>query len=190
MSPYLIYALFDPRTNEPRYVGRSIHGLRIPNRHARPGNLRRESNLHKKRWIESLIKEGLKPEVFVLESLESREATREAEQFWIEVLKSWGFQLTNKTRGGDGLWGFKHSLSSKTKMRKPKGPLSHDTRLAMSRSRGGRSIVDQNGTRYETAIEATQVLGLDRAHIYKVLKGTRKSVKGYSFTYAEETHGG
>jgi hypothetical protein len=61
---------------------------------------------------------------------------------------------------------------------------SAESRLAMSRAKGGRPIVDQNGTKYETAREASWVLGVPAGDICAVLKGRQRSARGYVFRYA------
>lgn len=102
MSRYLIYGLFDPRTSELRYVGKSCSGMVRPGQHFTPTGLRREAKTHKTNWIKTVLADGLVPEIEVLEVCESAVELVEAERFFIEYFRSLGCRLTNMTVGGDG----------------------------------------------------------------------------------------
>lgn len=67
-----------------------------------------------------------------------------------------------------------------------KGPCTEARRLAVSRAKGGRPFVDQNGVVYGTLAEATKATGVPRSLICKVLHGERKQSKGYTFRWKEE----
>jgi group I intron endonuclease len=206
-----IYGLVDPRTGQLRYVGQTSCGMRRPQQHAKPWSLKAAPHTHKSRWINSLVCDGLMYEIVILEVTEK---LNEAERFWLAYLRS-HHNLTNATVGGEiGMRGFKHSAEARQKMSAARigGPgfrsnhsttsrkkmseahqgkiLSRTTRLKMSRARGGHPVVDNFGNRYDSAIDAVEKLGLDRGHIYKVLNGQRKSVKGYWFRYVEEQDNG
>lgn len=95
----VIYALTDPRTGDIRYVGYSSQLSRRFCAHlqdARKGLL-----THKAKWIASLLREGLRPGLEVLE--ESPVSAPQQEKIWIAALRSKGFNLTNDTDGGDGV---------------------------------------------------------------------------------------
>ncbi len=51
-------------------------------------------------WVHSLVAKGLRPEICELEIVESGEDWSESECFWIDVMKSWGFDLCNVRPGG------------------------------------------------------------------------------------------
>lgn len=77
---YLIYALYDPRTNEPRYVGMSR------NVDARFRNHLSHSHGDIRKWIQSLKSIGLKPYVTVLEEVKGFYLASRAEREWIYKL--------------------------------------------------------------------------------------------------------
>ncbi len=54
-----------------------------------------------------------------------------------------------------------------------------------SRERGGRAVVDQNGTVYQTAKEACLKTGVRQRDISNVLRGRRKSTGGYIFKHID-----
>lgn len=101
MSQYLIYGLRDPRTNGIRYVGRSLRGLTRPREHASLGSLKRDRS-HKANWIRELLREGLLPELVVLQEYTSEAETIAEETIWIRRLRFEGAQLTNHSDGGEG----------------------------------------------------------------------------------------
>jgi hypothetical protein len=64
---------------------------------------------------------------------------------------------------------------------------SEKSKIKLSRSRGGRPIVDSLGRRYETLSELVQKMGApgSRTYIRKMLQGSGKIYKGLTFKYAE-----
>ena len=107
-----IYGLCDPRTQALRYVGitnRLVDRYREHIREAQRGST------HADRWIKKLLDDGLMPDKFVIEEVD-KDGRAEAECFWIAYFKSIGCQLTNITRGGEGVLGLNHSEETKKKM--------------------------------------------------------------------------
>lgn len=110
-----IYALIDPRTREPRYVGKTNVSMRIRfTAHMRDRRPSRKLN-----WLMSLKSDGVYPEIEVLEDLggnSPKEEWQEAERFWISYLMSIGARLTNLTIGGEGLHGLLFTEEHKRKI--------------------------------------------------------------------------
>lgn len=105
---FFIYGLYDPRTSELRYIGRSSTGLRRAKFHSFPSALTRDGNLHKVNWIRLVQSLGLQPRIEVLEKCASVDALPEAERRHIAANKSSG-RLLNATDGGEGAEGHKQS---------------------------------------------------------------------------------
>lgn len=93
-----IYSLKDPETNLIRYIGKSNN---VSKRFSAHLNRSRPHQTHKKNWIESLRKKGLKPIVEVVDIVPIGE-WQFWETYWISQFKTWGFDLVNHTWGGDG----------------------------------------------------------------------------------------
>lgn len=117
-----IYTLSDPITMEVRYVGQTIRELRDRwYDHCSEYKLEKETN-HRRNWVMSLKRQGLRPVIEILDIVE-KENWVFWEQYWISQLKSWGFNLTNLTVGGEGVVGGKgskgylHTEDAKTRIR-------------------------------------------------------------------------
>lgn len=110
-----IYGLIDPRTQELRYVGKTV--LPIDKR-LRVHLWRATKTLHRSHsqaWIRSLSEDGFKPDIFTIEEVQPGDDWAEREQFWIAYFRSIGSCLCNHTIGGDGSPGLKQSEESKRK---------------------------------------------------------------------------
>lgn len=95
-----IYSLTDPRTNQVRYIGKTITplGNRLK-KHLSGCYL--ESSTHKNNWIKSLLAKELKPTIEEIDVVSTKE-WEFWEKYWIAQCKEWGFSLTNTTKGGGG----------------------------------------------------------------------------------------
>jgi len=96
MEKIYIYTLSHPITNEIRYVGQTKHNLE----QRLQGHLKSKDKTHRTNWIKSLIINGLKPKIELLETV-NKENGSDSEIFWIMMIKSWGFKLCNLTEGGE-----------------------------------------------------------------------------------------
>lgn len=98
---HLIYALIDSTSEQIRYVGRSSSGLKRPRIHW-TRDVGRNDYCHN--WVRSLTVRGIIPEILVLEEFEPTidvsDRLNDAEDFWIQYLRSIGCRLTNLRRGG------------------------------------------------------------------------------------------
>jgi group I intron endonuclease len=95
MQQTYIYELIDPRNGQTRYVGKANNPETRLLEH-----LREEKNTHKCNWIKNLKKEGLQPELNILE--QCGDDWQFWERWYIDLYKSWGFELTNIAQGGIG----------------------------------------------------------------------------------------
>jgi len=93
-----IYVLVDPRNGDVRYVGKSDNPNKRLVDHIRKSN---NSITHKNNWIKSLIKDGYEPLIDVIDEVPNSNWGF-WEQYWIDLFKGWGFDLTNIANGGVG----------------------------------------------------------------------------------------
>mgnify|MGYP001602139927 CR=1 FL=1 len=116
--PFYVYCLADPRTQEIRYIGKTVAGLstRLSQHCYAARDNKWDSRVN--RWIRSLMREGLKPTINPLSITESKEALGKEERRLIAHYREQGARLTNLTDGGDGSPGRVLSPSSIEKMRK------------------------------------------------------------------------
>lgn len=96
--------------------------MRRPKEHFSAYNFRAYPQLYVVRWLKAM---GNEPEIVVLEKLDIEALTNsertaaldEAERRWIAIGRAaLGSRLTNRTDGGGGLLGHKHSVSARTKL--------------------------------------------------------------------------
>lgn len=108
----VIYALRCPVSGRVRYVGKTTDPARRLRHHL--SEARRLPHLHKSRWITSLLREGLRPTVEVLEIVTTG-GWEIAERRWIASFDG----LTNSAQGGAGCpvgVGHGHTEESKAKI--------------------------------------------------------------------------
>lgn len=107
-----IYSLTDPITFQIRYIGKTKGELEFRlNSH-----LKEKAKCHRFYWIQKLLKINQKPIIELIDVVPESE-WQFWEKYWISQIKTWGFNLTNSTDGGDGLDGFKHSKETIEKLR-------------------------------------------------------------------------
>lgn len=94
---YYVYALIDPSTMHPRYVGVTQNV-----RQRLSGHINDKMKSIKTAWIQGLIAGNMTPKMLVLEDCSSVYDAKAAEVSWIEYLRFIGSNLTNGTKGGDG----------------------------------------------------------------------------------------
>lgn len=192
---FLIYGLINPRNGQLRYVGKSSSGTARPRQHWRPGNLSKDPNQHKVRWLRQLLAAGLKPEVEVLETCDSAEALSEAEQHHIAYWRMVGCNLVNIAEGGAGgatKWGpmseatkARISAGNKGKLKGFKRPVEVCQKISASKKgrqapwvlRRGRPVMDEVGRMYASVQEAARELRLD---VRSVSRAARNAVRGWT----------
>lgn len=146
--PY-IYALREPDTHEVRYVGKT-HDLN----HRLKNHKNDKKDTRKARWIQSLRKKGLEPELIVLAEVGAD--WQDAERYWIAYFRSIGADLTNHTDGGEGL----HNPSD-------------ETRTKISEIRKSLLMDPQYREWFDTWVRSPE----RRARISTALRGRKKSAE-------------
>lgn len=127
-----IYALIDPNTQQVRYIGKTKYLNKRYNAH-----INDSKKSHKTNWIKSL--KPLVPELFILDVCDDLSWVN-LEQYWISQFKTWGFDLTNVTEGGEGSSGMKLSETHRNNISNGlKGRVvTTETRLKISQSNKGK----------------------------------------------------
>lgn len=124
---WFIYTLVDARQPElVRYVGVTNNPRRRFRRHMRDAETTRT---HKALWIASAVRSGGSVLMAILSDGLSHADALSREADVIAKYRSFGFDLTNTTDGGDGVVGLVHSDAAKS---------------AMSRARRGRKFSDEH----------------------------------------------
>ena len=110
-TEWFIYALKDPDTGLPRYVGFTVNPSKRLQAHI--AQAKRDGITHRARWILKLLRHGKSPVIEVLESGYGF-AWREAERTWLEKFRNAGLSLVNVSEGGQGP-AIGHVLSAQTR---------------------------------------------------------------------------
>lgn len=186
-----IYTLKDPITNEVRYIGKTKRKL-VDRMYSHTSNYKLEKEKsYKNSWIKSLKNKNLKP---IIEELDLVEENNWEfwEQFYINLFKSWGFKLTNMTKGGEGssggkgCLGYKHTEEAKKRISiansKPKSK-----EWIQNAAKGKYKPISQYDLQnnyirdWESTTTAAIALGdiNKKKNISNCLKGKKKSAYGY-----------
>jgi hypothetical protein len=176
-----IYALVDPRTDEIRYIGKSDNPKKRLIGHLKPSQLRFCN--HKNAWIKSLLQINLKPNLVILEKVSAIE-WKQKEQYYIQLYKNKGCNLTNSTDGGDGASGLIMPNSTKEQLRKAlmgnQNALGHkvslEAREKISSIHKGKLL--SNETKKKISVRLTgQIFSLERRlNISKALCGKQNAL--------------
>ena len=187
-----IYVLIDPITKMVRYVGKANN---VTQRYTAHLNRARKHQIHKKNWIETLKKQGLKPIIEIIDVVPINDWVF-WETYWISQMKTWGFDLINYTNGGDGctfgnqtsfkkghkLWlGKKHSEETKKKIGENnafKGKTSLNRKQVIQLSLDGELIKV-----WECILDAEKGTGSSSSKIVSVCKGKRKTHNNFKWKY-------
>lgn len=159
-----IYGLYDPRSNECRYVGKTCDmGFRL-RRHIQGARL--GADTYCARWVKILLAEGVLPEIRPLSVAfpDLGESWEDAERAWISSMAASGSRLTNIAVGGrGGLTGYRHSQSALEKIGAAhRGKIvSASVRWKISASKKGKKLPPRSDEY--------------RAKISAALKGKKKS---------------
>src|SRR5258708_5038519 len=185
MKPTIIYALIDPVTGQVKYVGKTIQTLKqrlAAHLCAARGN----THTHSSRWMGGLLKQGLIPEVEILEV--ATDDWQEAEEFWIANMRFLGCHLTNHTGGGDGLTSYRHTPQTIENMRRAQqkrraeqivDPLAGRKRppevlKKMSESQKGRTVSDERRAKISATLTGRTLPPEVRAKVSAALKGKKR----------------
>lgn len=185
MNNCFIYGLYDPRTGEIRYVGKTTLGMYRPKRHGTSWMLV-HNKTHRTNWIKSLIANGIRYGIIVLEYCEeSMISSRERD--WIAWGRNLGWRLTNHTDGGEGVSGYHFNDEQKKLIGSYHRGKKMSPEACSKISKGvSKPVTDTTtGITYYSASEAAKVLSLNQGLIWRCLVGKQKQTKGHSFIRAD-----
>ncbi len=169
-----VYGLYDPRhPNDIKYVGVTLQNLnkRLNNHRCITKN---KGFTHKENWIKKLAREGVRPEIKLLEECSSIELMYKQEIIWIKNLRKQGYKLTNIDEGGKG------------RDSGPRKPHSEETKRKMSEAQKGRPGKPLSEETKRKMSETTR--GIPRKpHSEETKKKISEAHKGKTFSHSEET---
>lgn len=169
-----IYVLIDPITKEVRYVGITTKLLRV--RLANHIYDAKKLKNHRAKWINSLLKKGLKPEILSIDSTNSIEEAFEKEKFYISSFKAYNINLVNETEGGEGALGRIYSDI-------------HKQRISNSQHKIGiiqYSLTGEKIGEFDSIQNASSFLQVPATKIVACCKGKRRKTSNYQFRYKSD----
>jgi hypothetical protein len=101
MEVVYIYGLYDPRTSELRYIGKTVNPEVRLEKHIQEAKGYCGHNPHKERWIRQLLSNNLKPTLITIGKC-SEDNWQEVEKEYISTARKRGINLTNMADGGMG----------------------------------------------------------------------------------------
>lgn len=113
---YSLYSLVDPISNQIRYIGIT----KTPKERYWDHLSRcktKEYNTYKGRWIRKLLDNNLKPIYKCLVQCKTLKEVAKLEIDFIKYYKQF-YKLTNTTKGGEGVLGYKHTIETRNKLSK------------------------------------------------------------------------
>lgn len=161
-----IYALKCPLDNKVKYIGKANDTIGRYRKHISLGFTGKGDNHLKNEWIFSLLENGLKPILEILEEVNINE-WKTKEKFYIKQYKEMGYELYNVCGGGNGA-SFGNSGSFKG------NPPVKVVCL---------SLTGEYLNTFNSIKEATSFCG---KKIFNVLVGKRKSSGGYLWLYEKK----
>lgn len=145
-AEFKTYTLSHPTTKEIRYVGyTSVKLEKRLSEHIKDGKTKRN---RKANWIKSLIRSGLKPDINLINTYDTKEEAVFNEINLIFQYRLLGYNLVNSTDGGDGGVGYKFSEEKIKEMAmkrigKKLGPCSEERKLKISLANKGRKMTEE-----------------------------------------------
>jgi hypothetical protein len=167
-------------------------------------------------WINSLLNINIKPLIIELDSYECDDNSKDwiiFEKYWISQFKTWGFNLTNLTSGGDGN---QNQIFSEESQRKKAEKLKgvsrpYEVRKKISEGHIGKiktdnhienirkSIIAKQGRpvnqytldgvflrEWDCAATAAKFYNVDRSSLMRCCQGKFKKSAGFVWKYKDE----
>ena len=176
MKTHMVYALVNPITKVPFYVGETS---RLSERLCKHFNCTEKHEL-KNNYITELKKQGYKPDVLILESMiENKSEAENIEALYIKKYRNLGYELFNKNNGGNKPPTQKGTIQTKEtkELRSKNSPL---IKAVQQLDKQGNLINEFYGVR-----EACRQTNIDHRSIAQVAGGSkiRKTAGGYKWKY-------
>jgi len=191
-----IYTLEDPISKEIKYVGVTKRSLKKRWYDHCSNYYLKKVNHKTATWIKSLKAKNLKPLINLLAIVDD-DNRYEEEVFYIQLLKSWGFNLKNHTEGGSGGISikrkfFKHTEETKKRISIANSKPHSEEWIKNAADSHCKKIIKLNLNNeiikeYKSATEAAKELGdiSKKKNISSALRGLRNSAYGYKWKFKE-----
>lgn len=147
MRNVYIYGLYDPRTDEIRYVGKTVNQQTRLWSHVRNNTKEVGTNAQKSAWVNELKSLNLKPIMKIIEVCND-DTWPEREKYWIGYYQKLGKDLFNIFSGGDKIRDWSFESRAKNKKAKLNGYQVKYIRFLYQAGFALQEIADQFGVCY------------------------------------------
>ena len=175
MQTTFIYTLSCPTTNEIRYVGKSNDVKNRVKQHIYRVKKLNEYIHDKDIWINELTCKGLKPKIEILDEVLLSEWDY-WERFWILIIMSWGFNLTNIRKGGNG-YGF-HQKETIEKIRKSQSGKNNAMYGKKSKAHTGRVLSEEHKKKLSESKKGVKNAMYGKTHTEETKRKISEAKKG------------
>lgn len=140
---------------------------------------------HRDNWIVRLKNKKLKPIMRLIYDANNQDDLDNAEIYWIKYFREQGCRLVNRTAGGGGLNGFKHSEETKKKMSlagtgKAKSE-EHCKKISLAK-KGKSTITEEGRRRISEAVKNRIIKDSTRRKLSEGRLGKKNPMFGHSFS--------
>lgn len=146
---WIVYTLHDPLVGAVRYVGVTHRPKVRLNEHT--CHAYRDRN-HRACWIRSLLKQGRRPVLVVVE--EGTGDWQAAEKRWIQHYRDQGADLVNATDGGEGTLGYVPTAETKAKL----SVAAKKNHTGRKRSKESRRHMSEAQQAYQAKVRAGEIV--------------------------------
>lgn len=160
-----VYGLADPITGAIRYIGMTNDPHVRHKAHCREN----DDTDTKSRWIRELKKAKLLPSLLIVEQVESDDAIRERERYWIQFYLNQGANLTNTQVPSEPVGGRK-PISQKT-AKVPSGKCRQPSKELMSEALMNAFNRKINRDGGYSLRQLAKTAGIGYAHLHRIMHG-------------------
>lgn len=176
MRDIIIYGIYDPRSSELRYVGKTINPLAA----RLSTHLRSTEKNYRAQWLRSMVAKGITPVILEIARLPHDGDWQAAERYWIAHFRSLGARLINATDGGEGMLNHRPTAEHRKKIGEANARRSPEARKKAAQKRlstlGGKlKHSDESKAKMSAAQKGRKRTPEQRARMSAGMKGKPKT---------------
>jgi hypothetical protein len=164
---FSVYSLNEPNFGHIRYVGITSRSLK----ERWWEHCKEKSNTHRCKWISSLRRKDMKPDIFLIKSGLTEKEAIDLEVYLIKYYRELGLKLTNGTGGGDGMFNATKEVREKIGNAHRGKKISEEQKECLRKINIGRKHTDEAKQKISKAHKGKIVSDLIRSNMSKAREG-------------------